>query len=324
MAVERGEARFGDEAEEADAGVGGGGAAEFGFLAAGAGDPEFGVEAVVEVGEEGVDAFEGFEPADVEEVGREGVGGRSRLGGRGFGDERGQEVEGAVEAPAAVGVDAELAEGEEGVDVAGGGGEFAGVPPELRGAVVGEGTGEAGGLGAGFAAVAEEDMSGADEPVFVRGVELDGVAVGEDLGAADEGDVVEMDDVEGLVEQAAEGAGEEGGAAGLLGGKGRQEAEAGGEGVEAEAGFGGGWRRVEAAAEGMEGVDAVDDVDAMAAGAEFACQALDEDGVAAEVAGRIKGGDEAEVKRPRMGGCRQGDPSPGVSAVDYGNTGRRG
>ena len=81
VAVERGKARFGDEAEEADAGVGGGGAAEFGFLAAGAGDPEFGVEAVVKVGEEGVDAFEVFEPTHVEEVGRVGVGGGSRLGG---------------------------------------------------------------------------------------------------------------------------------------------------------------------------------------------------------------------------------------------------
>lgn len=67
VAVERGEARFGDEAEEADARIACGGAAEFDFLAAGAGDPEFGVEAVVEVGEEGVDAFEGLEPADIEE-----------------------------------------------------------------------------------------------------------------------------------------------------------------------------------------------------------------------------------------------------------------
>lgn len=124
--------------------------------------------------------------------------------------ERGQEVEGTVEAHAAVGVDAELAEGEEGVDVAGGGGEFAGVTPELRRAAVSERAGEAGGLGAGFAAIAEEDVSGADEPVFVGGVELDGVAVGEDLGAADEGDVVEVDDVKWLVEQLAKGAGEEG------------------------------------------------------------------------------------------------------------------
>lgn len=73
-----------------------------------------------------------------------------------------------------------------------------------------------------------------------------------------------------------------------------------------------------------ERIDAVDDVDAVAAGAEFAGQALDEHGIAAEAVRRIEGGDEAEVKRPRMVECSQGVASPWAGSVEYGSTGRRG
>ena len=156
-----------------------------------------------EGGEEGLDAFGGGNSACEEEVG-------AGRGGRGWGNrkwgawragveggEEGKDPDGGFESGEAVAGGGVGAGGEEGVYVLNAFVAKVGVAPPLGGNAGFDGAADAVASVAGALVVFPEDVGGAQEPVLVQGVELDGGAAhSEDGGAANEGDVVEVDDVE--------------------------------------------------------------------------------------------------------------------------------
>ncbi len=97
-----------------------------------------------------------------------------------------------------------LAERDEFVDVADLAFEQAGGAPRLRWPPMNQRAAQAFARRAELAAVPPQHVRRTDEPVLVRGVELDCVAQPEDAGPADQRDVVEMDHVEVALEHPAQ------------------------------------------------------------------------------------------------------------------------
>lgn len=173
----------------------------------------------------------------------------------------------------------------------------AGVAPDLGRNSGPEAAGETVGPGTGFPVVLPEDVGGAEEPVFVEGVEGEGSPTHRDgAGAADEREIVEVDDVEGAGQDGVKGGMFEAGAAELLGEQGGEWTEPAVEAVNGNAGRGG-FGGVRAGAVEAVGVFAVDDFDFVAAAGQGAGQTLHENRVAAEVVGRVIGGRHAEAQR---------------------------
>ena len=158
--------------------------------------------------------------------------------------------------------------------------------------------------GAGLAVVSPEDVGGADQPVLVRGVELERVAVAEDAGPADQRHVVEVHHVDVASQQPLDRAAMDHRPSELVGEQRREEAERAAQRMDADAvrvGRRGGLEAV--AIERAVGVDVVDHIHAVAGAHQRLRHVADQHGVAPEVVRGIEGGGEDEAEH--RGGVRE-------------------
>lgn len=181
-----------------------------------------------------------------------------------------------------------------GIDVCDGCLQQAEVSPPLRRTLIGQTTEETMRSQTGSPVETEQGMGRADQPVVMQGVELDGVAVGQGFGA-EQRDIVIMDHIKARADNLPNARGLEQREARLVAGQRRKGAPGALEPMNRDVGMVPVALCRQGRAESI-GVKTVDDFHLVPAPRQFVRQALHHDAVAAEIIGRIEGGDHAKAQ----------------------------
>ena len=269
------------------------------LIGAGPGDHQIGGHVGVEHRDHVLQALDDLQPADEQE---ERPLRRWRLGDLGrhsvsVGHERGQQGHRRLEAERLVIGGHGLGEGDEHVDVLDRPIQHIGVAPKLRRALVDQRALQALAAVTDLAVVPPQHMGRADQPVFVGGVEFEGVADLQHARAADQRGVVVVDHVDVPRQQPLDLSPMHDGPAQLMGQGGGEEREAALQAMHGDPRRLGVRRRHRnPAAADAPGVRVMDDLDLAAAPGQGMGEAADILAIAAEVQRWIEGGDHGDAQ----------------------------